>query len=109
MVLLALGLLGAFGFAMCPALQTRVMRAAAEAPTLVSGANVAAFNVGNALGPWLAGLAISSGYDFTAPLWVGAGMTALAFAALAATELAGQAADRAASRAGCFPPACAKR
>ncbi|MGL6234246.1 MAG: MFS transporter [Segniliparus sp.] len=83
-VLVALALLGAFGFAMCPALQTRVMRSAADAPTLASGANVAAFNVGNTLGPWLAGLAIGAGYGFVSPLWVGAGMTALALAALVA-------------------------
>lgn len=82
--LVALASLGAFGFAMCPALQTRVMRAAADAPTLASGANVAAFNVGNTLGPWLAGLAIGAGYGFTSPLWVGSGMTALALAALVA-------------------------
>ncbi|EFV14985.2 hypothetical protein HMPREF9336_00172 [Segniliparus rugosus ATCC BAA-974] len=83
-VLVALALLGAFGFAMCPALQTRVMRASAEAPTLASGASVAAFNVGNTLGPWLAGLAIGAGYGFVSPLWVGAAMTALALAVLIA-------------------------
>ena len=48
----ALVLMGGFGFATVPGLQMRVIGYAAGAPTLASGANIAAFNVGNALGAW---------------------------------------------------------
>ena len=40
--------LGALGFATVPGLQMRIMQHAAGAPTMASGANIAAFNVGNA-------------------------------------------------------------
>ncbi|MFC4784574.1 MFS transporter [Nocardioides sp. MAHUQ-72] len=88
----ALVLMGAFGFATVPGLQMRIMTYAGEAPTLASGANIAAFNVGNALGAWLGGVAITAGLGFTSPLWVGA---ALAFAALVVLVLAERAARRA--------------
>ncbi|WP_166844047.1 MFS transporter [Isoptericola sp. BMS4] len=71
----ALVLMGGFGFATVPALQTRIMRYADAAPTLGSGANIAAFNVGNAFGAWAAGLALAAGAGYTSPLWVGAAIT----------------------------------
>jgi DHA1 family inner membrane transport protein len=71
----ALMLMGGFGFALVPGLQMRVMRHAADAPTLASGANIAAFNLGNALGAYLGGLTIAAGFGFTSPAWVGAGLT----------------------------------
>jgi len=71
----SLVLMGAFGFATVPGLQMRVMAYAEQAPTLASGANIAAFNVGNALGAWLGGLTIAAGLGFTSPLWAGAAMT----------------------------------
>ncbi|ANF32242.1 MFS transporter [Leifsonia xyli] len=72
---IALVLMGAFGFATVPALQLRVLSYASHAPTLASGANIAAFNLGNALGAWLGGLTIAAGLGYTSPLWVGAAMT----------------------------------
>jgi DHA1 family inner membrane transport protein len=72
---IALVLMGAFGFAAVPALQLRVLSNASHAPTLASGANIAAFNLGNALGAWLGGLTIAAGLGYTSPLWVGAAMT----------------------------------
>ena len=72
---IALVLMGAAGFATVPALQLRVLRSAEAAPTLASGANIAAFNVGNALGAWLGGLTIAAGLGYASPLWVGAAMT----------------------------------
>lgn len=42
-------LMGGFGFGAVPGLQTRVMIYASDAPTLACGANIAAFNLGNAL------------------------------------------------------------
>ncbi len=70
--------MGGFGFGTVPALQSRVMRYADHAPTLASGANIAAFNLGNALGAWAGGVAITAGLGYTSPIWVGAAITAAA-------------------------------
>lgn len=70
-------LLGGFGFATVPGLQMRVMKYAAAAPTLASGANIGAFNVGNALGAWMGGVTITAGLGYTSPIWAGAGITLL--------------------------------
>ncbi|MEU4365833.1 MFS transporter [Micromonospora chersina] len=79
-------LMGAFGFATVPPLQMRIMRYARRAPTLASGANIAAFNVGNALGAWLGGLTIDAGLGFTAPIWAGAVLTLFGLAVLLVAE-----------------------
>lgn len=71
-------LMGGFGFGTVPALQSRVMRYADHAPTLASGANIAAFNLGNALGAWAGGLAITAGLGYTSPIAVGTAITAAA-------------------------------
>nr|WP_221377314.1 MFS transporter [Actinoplanes polyasparticus] len=68
-------LMGIFGFATVPGLQTRVMHYASTAPTLASGANIAAFNLGNALGAWAGGTAIAAGLGYTSPIWAGAVIT----------------------------------
>ncbi|MFE0801594.1 MFS transporter [Streptomyces sp. NPDC058812] len=70
----ALLLMGTIGLAASPGLMVRIMKYAEDAPTMASGANVAAFNVGNALGAWIGGLTIAAGYGFVSPLWVGAGL-----------------------------------
>ncbi|GEO99031.1 MFS transporter [Methylobacterium haplocladii] len=61
-------------------LQTRLMDVAEDAQTLAAALNHSAFNVANALGPWLAGLAIAAGYGLPATGWVG---VALALGGLA--------------------------
>ncbi|MEU4717840.1 MFS transporter [Micromonospora purpureochromogenes] len=71
----SLVLKGAFGFATVPPLQMRIMKYARRAPTLASGANIAAFNLGNALGAWIGGVTISAGLGYTAPIWAGAALT----------------------------------
>ena len=76
----SLVLMGGFGFATVPGLQMRVMKYAAGAPTLASGANIGAFNVGNALGAWLGGVTITAGLGYTSPIWAGAGITLLGLA-----------------------------
>jgi MFS transporter, DHA1 family, inner membrane transport protein len=76
MTVVSLLLMGVVGFATVPGLQLRIMGYAKDAPTMASGTNIAAFNVGNALGAWLGGLAIGAGLGFTSPLWVGAAVTA---------------------------------
>lgn len=79
----ALLVLGLVGFATTPVFQLRVMRFAGDAPTLASAANIAAFNLGNAIGAGLGGLAISAGLGWRSPIFVGAAMalvgTILAF------------------------------
>jgi len=95
LTMIALVLMGAFGFATVPALQTRVMQYADHAPTLASGANIAAFNLGNALGAWIGGLTIAAGLGYTSPIWAGAGIT---LAAVVLTALAAGAARRARAR-----------
>ncbi|MCJ0901841.1 MFS transporter [Rhodococcus sp. ARC_M6] len=75
MTVISLFLMGAFGFATVPSLQMRIMNYASAAPTMASGANIAAFNVGNALGAWLGGITIAAGFGFTSPIWMGAVVT----------------------------------
>ncbi|PWR16659.1 MFS transporter [Micromonospora sicca] len=79
-------LMGAFGFATVPPLQMRITKYAHQAPTLASGANIAAFNVGNALGAWIGGVTISAGLGYTAPIWAGAALTLLGLVVLLVAE-----------------------
>jgi DHA1 family inner membrane transport protein len=60
------------GFAACPAVQTRLMDVAADAQTLAAASNHSAFNIANALGAWLGGIAIAWGYTAAATGYVGA-------------------------------------
>ena len=46
-------------------MQINVLAHGKEAPNLVSTLNIAAFNVGNALGAWVGGVAIGGGYGLT--------------------------------------------
>ncbi|WP_370949904.1 Cmx/CmrA family chloramphenicol efflux MFS transporter [Amycolatopsis sp. cg5] len=90
-MIVTLFLFGVGSFLINPALQTRVMNETEGAPTLASTSNISAFNIGNALGPWLGGLGISAGAGFLSPSWIGAG---LAVASLA-VALVAVGADRA--------------
>ncbi|MFC0435115.1 MFS transporter [Kutzneria buriramensis] len=63
--------LGVVAFATVPAFTSRVI-ATGGGTTLASSAAVAAFNLGNATGAYLAGLAVTDGYAATG--WVGAAM-----------------------------------
>lgn len=88
-------LMGGFGFATVPGLQMRIMTYAGSAPTLASGSNIAAFNVGNALGAWLGGLTITAGLGYTSPLWVGAALSAGALVVLLVADRAARGSARA--------------
>ena len=77
----AIGLGGALG----PVLQTRLMDVAGEAQTLAAALNHSAFNVANALGPLLGGIAIAHGLGLASTGWVGSG---LALAGLAIWSVA---------------------
>lgn len=74
-------LTGLFGFASVPGLITRVTDHARGVP-LAASANVSASNIGNALGAWLGGFAISVGLGYTAPLYVGAALVLLGLAVM---------------------------
>ncbi|MGR6329486.1 MFS transporter [Sphingomonas sp. XXL09] len=63
-----------FGGALATVLQTRLMDVAGDAQGLAAALNHSAFNVANALGPWLGGLAIAAGYGWTATGWVGSSL-----------------------------------
>jgi DHA1 family inner membrane transport protein len=60
------------GVAIVPALQIRLMDVAADAQTLAAALNHSAFNIANALGAWLGGIAISVGLGWASTGWVGA-------------------------------------
>ena len=64
----AIGLMGALG----PILQSHLMDVAGDAQTLAAASHHAAFNMANALGPWLGGMAITAGYGWTSTGYVGA-------------------------------------
>ena len=60
-----------------PALQTRLLDASPDAPSLASSLNHAALNVANALGAFLGGLVIAWGWGYVAPALVGAVLAVL--------------------------------
>lgn len=63
---------GAAGFATISPLQTRAMDKAKGAPALASAANIGAFNLANAIGAWVGGMAIDHGLGYTSTNWIGA-------------------------------------
>jgi len=68
------------GGSLATVLQTRLMDVAGDAQSLAAAANHSAFNIANAIGPWLGGMAIAAGYGLTSTGYVG---SALALAGLA--------------------------
>jgi MFS transporter, DHA1 family, inner membrane transport protein len=75
---LLVGLLGAAAFATVAPLQMRVLEKAGESGrNLASSLNIAAFNLGNALGAWVGGVTIDHGPGLAALPLVAAAITAL--------------------------------
>ncbi|RKE17006.1 MFS transporter [Streptomyces sp. TLI_171] len=72
-------LIGMAGFAIVPTVQTLVIQKARRAPTLASATVQGAFNLSNALGAWLGGVALTAGLGWTSPTLVGAGLSLLGF------------------------------
>src|SRR5277367_5506224 len=68
----AVVLLVGTGGAIVPALQIRLMDVADDAQTLAAALNHSAFNIANALGAWLGGVAISAGLGWASTGWLGA-------------------------------------
>jgi DHA1 family inner membrane transport protein len=55
---------GMLVFLIIPSIQMQVLHAASGAPTLASTLNQSAFNLGNASGAWLGGLALNAGVSY---------------------------------------------
>jgi DHA1 family inner membrane transport protein len=62
------------GGALATVLQTRLMDVAGDAQSLAAALNHSAFNVANAIGPWLGGLVIAAGYGLKSTGYVGAAL-----------------------------------
>jgi DHA1 family inner membrane transport protein len=80
---LAVTLLGTAAFITGSPLQLMVMEKASAAPSLASSANQAAFNLANAGGAWIGGLALAAGFGVTSPAVAGAGLAVLGLAVAA--------------------------
>ncbi|MGV9247105.1 MFS transporter [Streptomyces sp. NPDC003710] len=80
---LAVALLGTAAFVTGSPLQLMVMEKASAAPSLASSANQAAFNLANAGGAWIGGLALAAGLGVTSPALTGAGLAVLGLAVAA--------------------------
>ncbi|MFI1762953.1 MFS transporter [Streptomyces sp. NPDC020800] len=74
---LAVALLGMAAFVTGSPLQLMVMEKASAAPSLASSANQAAFNLANAGGAWIGGLALAAGFGVTSPAVAGAALAVL--------------------------------
>ncbi|WP_111557692.1 MFS transporter [Paracoccus sediminilitoris] len=81
-------------------LQTRLMDVAGSAQSMAAAMNHAAFNAANALGPFLAGLALSAGWGWRAPGIVGVLLTAAGAVAWTLALRQGRKAQAAAATAG---------
>ncbi|WP_186230659.1 MFS transporter [Burkholderia gladioli] len=81
-LLVTIFLWGVLAFAIVPIAQILIVDRAIEAPNLASMLNQGAFNLGNATGAWLGGMAIGAGVPLTQLPWVG---VAMAVGALALT------------------------
>ncbi|NUB45199.1 MFS transporter [Fertoebacter nigrum] len=70
-VLFLIGLTACLG----TVLETRLMDVAGDAQTMAAAMNHSAFNAANALGPWLAAMAITAGHGLPSAGFVGAGLS----------------------------------
>lgn len=75
-------LLGLFGMATNPILIGKAVGYAGHAPTLASALSTSAFNLGTAVGSWMAGYALESTLGATGPVLVGSVIAALYFVPL---------------------------
>ncbi|WP_246309312.1 MFS transporter [Paenibacillus alginolyticus] len=77
LALITIFILGIAAFGIVPGLQLHMLNTAKEAPTLASTLNIAAFNLGNALGAYLGGVVIEQKFGGGLPAvpWVAALVT----------------------------------
>ncbi|MFF4057571.1 MFS transporter [Streptomyces sp. NPDC001668] len=83
----AVVLLGTAAFVTGSPLQLMVMEKASAAPSLASSANQAAFNLANAGGAWIGGLALAAGLGVTSPALTGAALAVLGLGVAAIATL----------------------
>ncbi|UFU02588.1 MFS transporter [Ruania suaedae] len=93
-----LGMLGLFGIAtisqfLGPSLQTRLLDASPDAPSLAAALHHSALNIGNATGAWIGGVVIAAGLGYLAPAWAGVAL-ALAGLVIAGAAVLVEARDR---------------
>jgi len=67
--------ISAVGAVLVVNLQLRLMQVVGAAQTLGAALNHASLNIANALGAWLGGLVIAAGFGYTAPSWIGVGLS----------------------------------
>jgi DHA1 family inner membrane transport protein len=70
-LLIGVFLVGFSASGISPAIQTRLMDVAGDSQTLAAAANHSALNIGNSLGAYLGGVAITAGFGYLSPVWVG--------------------------------------
>ncbi|MDX6298850.1 MAG: transporter, family, inner rane transport protein [Nocardioidaceae bacterium] len=76
-------LVSTVGSMLAVTLQMRLMEVAGDARTIGAALNHASLNLANALGAWLGGVVIAAGLGYTAPSWVGAGLSLAGLVVLA--------------------------
>ncbi|AWE54076.1 MULTISPECIES: MFS transporter [Streptomyces] len=95
--LITITFIGAMGSLITTPVQMLLMAKAKNAPTMAAASNHSAFNLANAGGAWLGGLAISAGWGWASPSLVGAALAVaglgLAFAGGALERRDGRAAS----------------
>ncbi|WP_232839064.1 MFS transporter [Streptomyces triticisoli] len=74
--LVTITFIGAMGSFITTPVQMLLMAKAKNAPTMAAASNHSAFNLANAGGAWLGGLAISAGWGWASPSMVGAALAA---------------------------------
>ncbi len=84
-------------------LQMRLMQVAGDAQTLGAALNHASLNLANALGAWLGGVVIAAGFGYTAPSWVGAGLSVAGLAGRRRCRCCSTAATPGRRVSGCAP------
>ncbi|MHB9855858.1 MFS transporter [Streptomyces krungchingensis] len=72
--LVTITFIGAMGALITTPVQMLLMAKAKDAPTMAAASNHSAFNLANAGGAWLGGLAISAGWGWASPNLVGAAL-----------------------------------
>lgn len=87
LTVLLLAVLGFVGFATVPGLQLRALAHAGGAPVMASAGNIAAFNLGNAIGVAAGGFVLAH-VGLTAPAWAGATLCLVGFVLVAVTSRA---------------------
>jgi|GEM_PF-912348 len=78
--LVTITFIGAMGALITTPVQMLLMAKAKDAPTMAAASNHSAFNLANAGGAWLGGLAISAGWGWASPNLVGAALAAAGLA-----------------------------